>query len=129
MDTVKMFVNGQAMSGGTLNHALEDARPLGKVTTAARYRFYAVRDEFPGIYPILEGGAAVPGELYEVSYTTLRDKLLPNEPEELELTLIELEDGTGALSMKMREASIDLPGVIDISDQGGWVSYLSHKRA
>ena len=124
-----MFVNGQAMSGGTLNHALTDARLIGKASTAARYRFYAVRDEFPGVYPVSEGGVGVPGEVYEVEYATLRERLLPNEPAELELTVIELEDGTGSLCMKMREDSLEMPGVVDISDCGGWLTYLAEKDA
>jgi gamma-glutamylcyclotransferase (GGCT)/AIG2-like uncharacterized protein YtfP len=122
-----MFVNGQAMSGGTLNHALSDASLVGPAETAPRYRFYSVRDEFPGLYPVGSGGHAVPGELYDVDYSTLREKLLPNEPVELELTVIELADGTGSLCMKMREESLTLDGVVDISDKGGWRAYLQGK--
>ncbi len=124
-----MFVNGQAMTGGTLNHALADAKLVAKVTTAAKYQFYAVRDEFPGLYPVSEGGVGVPGEVYEVEYAILREKLLPNEPAELELSVIELEDGSGSLAMKMREDSLAMANVVDISDRGGWLNYLSEKNA
>lgn len=127
MSKVRMFVNGQAMSGGSLNHALTDATLIGPATTAARYRFFSVRDEFPGLHPVTEGGHAVPGELYEVDYATMREKLLPNEPVELELTVIELEDGSGSLCMKMRAESLSLDGVTDISDRGGWRAYLAAK--
>jgi hypothetical protein len=120
-----MFVNGQAMSGGSLNGALAGARFLGPATTAPRYRFYSVRDEFPGLHPVAENGRAVPGELYEVSYEILREHLLPNEPPELELGVIELEDGTGSLSMRMRAEALTAPGVRDISDAGGWRAYLA----
>ncbi|WP_024799821.1 gamma-glutamylcyclotransferase [Nocardia sp. BMG51109] len=123
MTTVRMFVNGQALSGGSLNDALAGARLIGEVKTAPRYRFYTVRDEFPGLYPVASGGVSVPGEVYEVSYEVLREKLLPREPSELELTVIELDDGSGSLSMKMREESLGLPGVSDISDRGGWIAY------
>jgi gamma-glutamylcyclotransferase (GGCT)/AIG2-like uncharacterized protein YtfP len=122
-----MFVNGQAMSGGSLNHALTDARLIGAARTAPRYRFYSVRDEFPGLHPVAEGGVSVPGELYEVDYATLREQLLPNEPVELELTLIELEDGSGSLSMRMREESLAMAGVRDISADGGWLAYLASR--
>lgn len=125
MPHIRMFVNGQAMSGGSLNHALTEARLIGPAQTAARYRFYSVRDEFPGLHPVDEGGVSVPGELYEVDYATLREQLLPNEPVELELTLIELEDGSGSLCMKMREESLTLAGVRDISADGGWRAYLA----
>lgn len=120
-----MFVNGQAMSGGTLHHALAGATLLGPVTTAARYRFYSVRDEFPGLHPVAEGGTAVPGELYEVDYATLRERLLPGEPPELELGVVELADGTGSLAMRMREEALGAPGVVDISDRGGWLAHLA----
>ncbi|MEU4312325.1 gamma-glutamylcyclotransferase [Nocardia sp. NPDC024068] len=128
MDRVTMFVNGQAMSGGTLNDALNDARFLGKVRTAPKYRFYSVRDEFPGLHPVAEGGFVVPGELYEVDYDVLREKLLPREPAELELGVIELEDGSGSLSMRMRAGALGAAGVTDISDRGGWLAYLEETR-
>jgi hypothetical protein len=71
-----------------------------------------------------EGGATVPGELYEVSYAVLRDRLLPAEPPELELGIIELGDGSGSLAMRMRAEALDAPGVVDISERGGWLSYI-----
>ena len=125
MGELRMFVNGQALSGGELNDALADATFLGPANTAAGYRFYSVRDEFPGLYPVGDGGFSVPGELYAVSYRTLREQLLPREPAELELTLIELADGSGSLCMRMREDALTAPGVRDISDRGGWRAYLA----
>lgn len=122
-ESVKMFVNGQAMSGGSLNDALQAAKYLGPVNTAARYRFFAVREEFPGLHPVQDGGVAVPGELYAMSYGVLRDELLPREPAELELCIIELADGSGCLSMRMRVETLTAPDVVDISDQGGWLAH------
>ncbi|WP_327151939.1 allophanate hydrolase-related protein [Nocardia sp. NBC_01329] len=128
MALVTMFVNGQAMSGGTLNDALNDAKFLGRVRTAAKYRFYSVRDEFPGLHPVAAGGLVIPGELYEVEYDVLREQLLPREPAELELGVIELANGSGSLSMRMRADALGAPGVTDISDRGGWLAYLEEKR-
>ncbi|MEU1981039.1 gamma-glutamylcyclotransferase [Nocardia sp. NPDC019395] len=128
MAQVTMFVNGQAMSGGTLNDALHNARFLGRVVTAPKYRFYSVRDEFPGLHPVAEGGTAVPGELYEVEYDVLREELLPREPAELELGVIELADGRGSLSMRMRESALAAADITDISDRGGWLAYLEGIR-
>ncbi|MGP9568071.1 allophanate hydrolase-related protein [Halomonas sp. AOP25-F1-15] len=125
--TVLMFVNGQAMSGGSINFALKEAKFLGAVNTAAKYRFYSVRDEFPGLWPVEQGGKSIPGEVYEVTYAQLRESLLPNEPSELELSIIELEDGSGSLSMIMREEDINVDGVVDITNRGGWLAYLSAK--
>lgn len=124
MENLRMFVNGQAMSGGSLNAALAGARFLGPATTAPRYRFYSVRDEFPGLHPVGDG-YAVPGELYEVTYEILRDHLLPGEPPELELGVIELADGSGSLSMRMRAEALEAPGVVDISETGGWRAHLA----
>jgi hypothetical protein len=125
MDEVRMFVNGQAMSGGSLSDALRGARFLGATRTASRYRFYSVRDEFPGLHPVEAGGRSVPGELYTLPYEMLRERLLPREPAELELGVIELADGTGSLSMRMRAEALIAPGVIDISDAGGWTAHLA----
>lgn len=131
MDNLKMFVNGQAMSGGSINFALADARFLGAAETAPKYRFHSFRDEFPGLRPAESGedGLVVPGEIYEVTYEILRDKLLPNEPPELELTLIELADGSGSLSMCMRAGTAAHEGVVDISIHGGWRRYLDTVKA
>lgn len=124
-DNVRMFVNGEAMSGGRLHANLRAARFCGAFSTAPRYRFFSVRDEFPGLHPVADGGASIPGELYEVSYETLRESLLPAEPSELELGIIELADGSGSLSMRMRAAALEGSGVVDITDQGGWLRYLA----
>lgn len=64
-------------------------------------------------------------ELHAVTYEILRAHLLPGEPPELELGVIELADGSGSLCMRMRAESLDLPGVADISDAGGWRAHLA----
>lgn len=124
MELVKMFVNGQAMSGGQISAGLRNARFLGPTHTAPGYRFYSVRDDFPGLVPVMQGGASIFGELYEVSYTALRSELLPLEPPELELSIVELADGTGSLSMVMRAEALTMEGIEDITAHGGWHSYL-----
>lgn len=127
MNSVRMFVNGQGMQGGEFNDSLAEATFLGPVTTSAKYRFYAVRDEFPGLYPVDGEGVSVPGELYELPYGMLANRLLPREPPELELGIIELADGSGSLSMRMRAESLLQPGVTDISHAGGWRAYLASR--
>jgi gamma-glutamylcyclotransferase (GGCT)/AIG2-like uncharacterized protein YtfP len=127
--TLRMFVNGQAMSGGSLNTALREAHFAGAAHTAPAYRFFSVRDEFPGLHPVAEAGASIVGEVYEVSYEVLRDQLLPREPPELELGVIRLADGSGSFAMRMRQAAIDGPGVVDITGHGGWRTYLAARPA
>jgi gamma-glutamylcyclotransferase (GGCT)/AIG2-like uncharacterized protein YtfP len=61
-----MFLNGTAMSGQKDHHAIAGATFVGPARTAPRHRFFAVRDEFPGLLPVDEGGLSIDGELYEV---------------------------------------------------------------
>jgi gamma-glutamylcyclotransferase (GGCT)/AIG2-like uncharacterized protein YtfP len=130
MPALRMFVNGQAMSGGSINFALQKAKFVGPARTAEMYRFHTFRDEFPGLRVAGPGeqGYAVPGEIYEVTYEILRDELLPNEPPELELTVVELEDGSGTLCMRIRDG-VNLDTASDISGRGGWREYLRSLEA
>ena len=128
-DSVRMFVNGEAMSGGRLHVNLRAATFCGPCSTARPLPVLLG----PGRVPRAAsrspaGGASIPGELYEVSYEILREGLLPAEPPELELGIIELADGSGSLAMRMRAAALDASGVRDISDQGGWLRYLAGIR-
>ena len=122
---VHMFFNGGGMRGGPLHDALRGAPFVAETESAPRYRFYAVRGEYPAMEPVDDGGRPVRGEVYDVPLDVLRDSLLPVEPPELELGVIELEDGTGSLSMRMRAEALTAPGVRDISDAGGWRAYLA----
>jgi hypothetical protein len=128
MDKLRMFVNGQAMSGGDISIGLKGALLLGEISTSASYKFYSFRREFPGLHRVAVGGTPVPGELYAVTYEILIEQLLPLEPDELELGCITLEDGSGSLAMVCRLSSLDLPGVLDISSFGGWKNYLRSSR-
>lgn len=125
---LRMFVNGQAMSGGEISQGLARAKLIGPASTAAIYDFYSFRDEFPGLRLNKESGYSIPGELYSVTYGILFNELLPLEPEELELNVIQLSDGTGSLAMVVREGAHLLPNVVNISSLGGWRSYLQKKN-
>jgi hypothetical protein len=123
----RMFVNGQAMSGGSLNGPLAaGGRLLGPARTADTYRFWSWRDEYPALQPVASGGWHVPGELYAVPFEVLRNELLPREPAELELGVIRLEDGTGSLSMRLRDGVEPVaPDWAPIPYGLGWRAYLS----
>jgi gamma-glutamylcyclotransferase (GGCT)/AIG2-like uncharacterized protein YtfP len=119
---VFLMTNGEGMSGGRLHHNIEGHPFVGEAQTAAKYRFFAVRDEFPGIYPVgSEDGGSVRGELYDVPLEVIRDKFLPDEPEELELGVVELDDGRATLCMVLRASERDRHR--DITDFGGWRAY------
>jgi gamma-glutamylcyclotransferase (GGCT)/AIG2-like uncharacterized protein YtfP len=121
---VRLFVNGQGMSGGALNGPLQSQVFIGPARTAARYRFFAVRDEFPAMLPTDDGdGAQIEGELYDVELAVLRDEFMPNEPPELELAAIEMSDGSGAFAVRLRPGLEDQ--FTDITAIASWRRYLS----
>ncbi len=92
----------------------ESADVLGEIT-GPRYR---------------DGGVSVAGELYDVPWESLRESLLPAEPDELELGVIELEDGSGTLAMVRRRSYAQLAGEYrDISDYGDWRAYQAARAA
>ena len=139
---VRMFLTGDGMRGGPLHRHIEGAEFLGERRTLPRYRFYSIRDQFPALHPVGEGGRAILGELYEVPMTALHG-LLAGEPPELELSIVELaggepagsspapdgaapgEPGAGELSfgMVLRRGEDTCGRYADISDRGGWRAY------
>ena len=124
-----MFLNGTAISGHPDHHAVDGARFIGPVRTAPLYRFYAVRDSFPGLYPIPVNatdltGASIEGELYELPETMLYDSLMPEEPAELELGVVELADGSVVNAKHLQfERVVAGDAVVDIAGFGGWRAY------
>ncbi|HEY1625675.1 MAG TPA: gamma-glutamylcyclotransferase [Streptosporangiaceae bacterium] len=119
-----MFLNGGGMAGGELHHLLRGA-PLvdGEARTAPRYRLHSVGDRYPALEPVGDGGAVITGEVYDLPLEVLRDWLLPAEPAELELGVIELADGTPSLGMVLRRPCPPLDELTDISEHGGWRFY------
>jgi gamma-glutamylcyclotransferase (GGCT)/AIG2-like uncharacterized protein YtfP len=116
-----LFLNGGGMRDGPVHHELQGAPLVAETRTAPRYRFYSVRDEFPALWPVEDGGVAVAGELYDVPLDVMREHLLPAEPAELELSVIQLEDGSSCLAFVLRADVHRLGrGLVDISGYGGW---------
>jgi hypothetical protein len=119
-----MFLNGTAMSGQPDHGSVEGAPLVGAVRTAPQYRFFAIRDEFPGLLPVVSGGVSIQGELYDLTEEVLYDSLLPAEPKELELGSIELADGRTVNAMQLRPERLAAGDkVVDISELGGWRAY------
>ena len=124
MISVPLFVNGGGMRGGEVHYSIEGLPFLGEARTAPRYRFFSVRDEFPGLWPVDEGGVSVAGELYDVPLDVIRDRFIPAEPPELELSVVELDDGSSALVVLVRANFYESgEGLKDISEYGGWRAY------
>jgi gamma-glutamylcyclotransferase (GGCT)/AIG2-like uncharacterized protein YtfP len=129
-----MFLTGDGMSGGPLHHHISGAQLLGERRTAPGYRLYSVRDEFPALHPVSEGGQAILGELYEVPMGQLRD-LLADEPAELELSMVQLDAeaagpaATATLSFGMVLRRGEPGRYPDITQYGGWLAYRSTRSA
>ena len=124
MISVPLFVNGGGMRGGEVHYSIEGLPFLGEARTAPRYRFFSVRDEFPGLWPVDEGGVSIAGELYDVPLDVIRDRFIPAEPPELELGVVELDDGSSALVVVVRaNVYASGEGLKDISEYGGWRAY------
>ena len=116
-----MFLTGDGMRGGPLHRHIEGATLVGERRTLPRYRFYSVRDEFPALHPVGEGGAPVLGELYDVPMPQLHG-LLAREPPELELSIVELEPGELSFGMVLRRGERE-DALTDITSYGGWRAY------
>jgi gamma-glutamylcyclotransferase (GGCT)/AIG2-like uncharacterized protein YtfP len=118
---VLLMTNGEGMRGGAVHHTIAEHPFMGEVETAAKYRFFSVRDEFPGLVLVAEGGSAVQGELYDVPLEVVRDSFLPSEPPELELSVVELSDGRAALGVMLRPEESGRHR--EITEYGGWRAY------
>jgi hypothetical protein len=117
-----MFLNGDGMRGGRAHYTIEGVPLVGERRTAPLYRFYSVRDEFPGLFPATDGGGPILGELYDVPMGPL-SALLATEPPELELGIIELEGGELSFAMLLRAAEHAHGLHQDITSYGGWHAY------
>jgi hypothetical protein len=100
----------------------------GGRTTRSRGCRCWVRDEFPALYPAAEGGQPILGELYDVPMGPL-SALLATEPPELELSIVELEDGELSFAMLLREAEHARGIHKDITSHGGWRAYRARAGA
>jgi hypothetical protein len=118
-----MFLNGGAMRGGPLHHLLGGAPLVAQTTTAPKYRFYSVGDRCPALHPVSHGGAEIAGELYDVDLDVLRDRVMPAEPPELELGVVELADGSSSLAMLLRRPNTSHVQLVDITEHRSWRAY------
>jgi hypothetical protein len=122
-----MFLNGGGMRGGSLHGLLGGAPLVAPASTAPRYRLYSVAGRYPALEPVAADGAAIAGEVYDLPLDVLRVSLLPAEPPELELGVIELASGMAALGMILRRPCPPQSGLVDITSYGGWRAYLDRR--
>lgn len=120
-----IFLNGGGMRGGPLHHQLQGEELVREARSAAKYRYYSVGDRFPAMDEVESGGVSVVGEVYDLPLRVLHDHLLPAEPPELELGVIELDDGTACLATVLRREYAGVRELTDISAHGDWRAYLA----
>ncbi|MFI9811983.1 allophanate hydrolase-related protein [Saccharothrix variisporea] len=120
-----IFLNGGGMRGGPLHHQLQGTPLLCVARSAPKYRYFSVGDRFPAMHA--SGTGSVVGELYDLPLTVLRDHLLPAEPPELEIGVVELADGSAALATVLRDAYLGSAELTDITAVGDWRAYLGRK--
>ena len=120
----KIFLNGTAMAGQPDHACHSGSTFLGPARTAAIFRFFSVRDEFPGLFRVVAAGRIIAGELYEIPDEILHTRLLPAEPAELELGKIELIDGEVVHAMLLIPSRLAPDEhVVDISEIGSFRAY------
>ncbi|MEV8321862.1 gamma-glutamylcyclotransferase [Kitasatospora sp. NPDC056731] len=119
----RIFFNGQAMVGGPFHAKVADSL-IGPARTAPGYRFFSIDDVCPGLLADPAVDTAIEGELYEITLEHLRDVVLPGEPRELELGVIELDDGSACLSMLLARGEVERGVHREITHHGGWRAYL-----
>ena len=118
-----VFICGSALRGQPDHGNLTGAEFLGEVLSAPAYRLHAVKNGWhPGIYEVVQGGVAIPGELYSLSAAQY-EHLVSTEPPDMYPTEIRLGDGSMATAMFYPKALIEEGGWPDISDLGGWANY------
>jgi hypothetical protein len=118
-----MFLNGGGMRGGPLHAQLQGAPLLCTARSAPKYRYFSVGGRFPAMYRVASGGASVTGEVYDLPLEVLRDHLIPTEPPELEIGVIELENGCASLATVLRDSYLNSPDLVDITAIGDWRAY------
>jgi hypothetical protein len=118
-----LFLTGDGMRGGRLHHQLGGAPLVAVTRTAPAYRMYAVDGRFPALDRVDAGGVAVRGELYDVPLGTVGGALLPAEPDELELGVVELADGAWALATVLRREYRGTARLDDIGRYADWHDY------
>jgi gamma-glutamylcyclotransferase (GGCT)/AIG2-like uncharacterized protein YtfP len=124
---MRFFICGSALRGQPDHANLGDARFLGEVRTAPRYRLHSVRDQHPGIYEVAEGGISIVGELYEFT-PEQHEHLMANEPPDLYEDEVELEDGSTASAMIYPRVLIEKNGFEDVSQYGGWAAFKAARQ-
>ena len=129
MKTVLFAVNGTLMRGLELEPNLLNvgAEFVREDKTAPCYRLWSIDDRNPAMLrvdPADPAAVSVDVELWRVSYEGLTSVLL-GEPQGLSIGKVPLSDGETVLGVIAEPALLE--GKKEISEFGGWRSYLKAK--
>jgi allophanate hydrolase len=125
-DRIQIAVVGAHLSGEPLNHQLTDAggRFVRAARTAPAYRLYALPGTSPakpGMMRVAERGATIELELWSLAADAF-GRFVARVPPPLCIGTIQLEDGARANGFLCEPSA--LMGATDISEFGGWRSFL-----
>jgi len=116
----EFVIYGTFMSGQPGHGNLEEARFLGAVSTAPRYRLFEVDGRWPALIEDGDSGVAIAAELYEIDEPHLA-RLSELEPPGWDRAPVELSGGRRAEAFL---GSPDLRGRgRDVSEHGSWAAY------
>jgi hypothetical protein len=123
---IALVVNGGLMSGLRAHKRMlaVNAVLLREVRTAPVYRLWSIRDRFPGMIRVIEGGASITAELYAVPRLGFA-QVLEEEPDGLSVGRLMLDDGSGPLGVLAEPRLVE--GMEDITGFGGWRAYVEAK--
>lgn len=118
---------GAHLSGMPLHHELlsRGAELVTATRTTTSYRLFALDGGpplRPGLVRVPEGGVAIEVEVYRLPSREVGG-LLAQVPPPLCLGTVVLESGAAVHGYLCETAGLD--GAVDISDHGGWRSYLA----
>ena len=118
--------------GSALREVCGDQAALGltfleEVSTAPRYRLYALDDRFAALVEVAEGGISVPGELAELPDERL-EEILASEPPGVTQGPVELADGR-VVSGAFGDLAVIADGARDITAWGGFAAYWRAQTA
>ena len=118
--------------GSALREVCGDPAALGltfleEVSTAPRYRLYALDGRFAALVEVAEGGISVPGELVELP-DELLDDILASEPRGVTQQPVELVDGR-VVSCACGDLAVIGDTARDITSWGGFAAYWRAQQA
>jgi hypothetical protein len=124
---IKLAVNGTLMRGLALNGNLIQmgGHFVRETQTAACYRLWSIKDIYPGMVRVRQGGSAIALEIWEIPALGL-SQLLLQEPPGLSVGRILLAEGEEVLGILAEPYLCE--GQLDITAWGGWRAYMASRN-